>query len=158
VAKFYGSKVGTPKQTLPLRQIPSTLENGTDHVIVRDTIELAASANDLVQAAVLPWETVLNPSSTLYFDDLGTGTTLSLGDITYPNALVNAQDVATAAGSASALKSVDIANYFKPLWEQLGYANLAAAKAVGDQCELLFKVNSAAAAGTLTWQLTGQKR
>lgn len=158
MAKFYGSLVGTPKQATPPRQTSHAHENGTDHVIVRDTIELAAAANDTVQLAVLPWETVIAPSSTFYFDDLGAGCTLSIGDATYPNALCNAQDVATAAGSALVMKSVDIANYFKPLWQQLGYASLTAAKAVGPFCELLAKVNSAAAAGTLTWSIHGQKR
>ncbi|MBI1684459.1 hypothetical protein [Caulobacter hibisci] len=158
MAKFYGSLVGTPKQSV--RPIPTSHqhENGTDHVLVRDTIELAAAANDTVQLAVLGWETVLAPTGTFWFDDLGTGCTISVGDVTYPNALCNAQDVATAAGSALLLKSVDIANYFKPLWQQLGYASLAAARLVGAKCELLFKVNTAAAAGTLTWQLHGQQR
>lgn len=158
MAKFYGSLVGTPKQATPPRQTSHSHENGSDHVIVRDTIELAAAANDTVQLTIVPWETVLSPNSTFWFDDLGTGCTLSIGDVTYPNALCNAQDVAAAAGSALVMKSVDIANYFKPLWAQLGYASLAAAKAVGPFCELLAKVNSAAAAGTLTWQITGQKR
>lgn len=159
MAKYYGSLVGSllsAVQSTPL--IPTTLKNGQDQILIRDTIELNAVANDTVQLAVLSWETVLSPSGLFYFDDLGTGCTISVGDITYPNALCNAQDVATAAGSALIMKSVDIANYFKPLWQQLGYASLAAAKAVGEKCELLFKVNSAAAAGTLTWQLFGQKR
>ena len=158
MAKFYGSLVGTPKQATPPRQTSHTHENGSDHIIVRDTIELAAAANDTVQLAIVPWETVLSPNSTFWFDDLGTGNTVSIGDVTYPNALCNAQDTSTAAGSALVMKSVDIANYFKPLWQQLGYASLTAAKAVGPFCELLAKVNSAAAAGTLTWQITGQKR
>lgn len=158
MATFYGSLVGTPKRATPASPIPSFLENSTDSILVRDTIELAAAATDLVQAAKLPWETVLGAAGTVYFDDLGASTTLSLGDITYPNALINAQDVATAAGSCSALKSVDVANYFKPLWQMLGYASLTAAQAIGAQCELLFKINTAAATGTLTWQLSGAKR
>lgn len=159
MTKFLGSLIGTPKAAVPASPIPNYLQDSKDWVLARDTIELAASATDTVQAALLPWETVLNPyTCDASFDDLGTGTTLSLGDITYPNALCNATDVATAAGTIKAMKSVDIANYFKPLWQTLGYATLAAAQAVGAQCELLWKINTAAAAGTLSWQLMGTKR
>lgn len=158
MAKFYGSLVGTPKRATPPALVPYVLENSSDKVLVRDTIELAAAAADQVQLVKLPWETVLSPNSTFYFDDLGTGCTLSIGDVTYPNALCNAQDVAAAAGSALVMKSVDIANYFKPLWQMLGYASLAAAQAVGSQCELIATVNSQAAAGTLTWQIVGNPR
>ncbi|TCS14547.1 hypothetical protein [Caulobacter sp. BK020] len=159
MTKYYGSLVGTPKQAVPPALIPNVLADNKDWVLVRDTIELAASATDTVQAALLPWETVLNPyASDISFDDLGTGTTLSLGNVTYPTALISATDVATAAGTAKAMKSVDIANYFKPLWQTLGYATLAAAQAVSAQCELLFTINTAGATGTLTWQLVGIKR
>lgn len=159
MAKYFGALVGAiinSVQSTPL--ISTALKGGIDKLIIRDTIELNTVANDTVRLAVLDWDTVLSPGGQFYFDDLGTGCTLSVGDITYPNALCNAQDVATAAGSALIMKSVDIANYFKPLWQVLGYPTLAAARLVGLQCELLFKVNTAAAAGTLTWQLHGQKR
>lgn len=158
MTKYYGSLVGTPKRATPPTMIPNALENSSDKILVRDTIELAASAADTVQLGYAPWETVIAPASTFYFDDLGTGCTLSIGDVTYPNALCAAQDVATAAGSALVMKSVDIANYFKPLWQVLGYASLAAAQAVGSRCELLATVNTAAAAGTLTWQIAGNPR
>lgn len=159
MAKFFGSLVGSvilAAQSVPL--VGAALRGGTDQVLIRDTIELSAAAADTVSLGSFDWDTVINPlNSTFWFDDLGTGNTVSIGDITYPNALCNAQDTATAAGSALVLKSVDIANYFKPLWAQLGYASLAAARAVGARCELLAKVNSAAAAGTLTWQIVGRR-
>ncbi|PIB96511.1 hypothetical protein [Caulobacter sp. X] len=159
MTKYYGSLVGTPKRATPPALISYALENSSDKILVRDTIELAAAAaTDTVSLVFLPWETVLAPSSAFYFDDLGTGTTLSIGDVTYPTALCNAQDVATAAGSALVMKSVDIANYFKPLWQMLGYASLAAAQAVGSRCELLATVGAAAATGTLTWQIAGTPR
>lgn len=160
MTKRYGSLVGAPKQLVPPRQTQSVHENGTDHIIVRDTIELAAApAADTVQLAVVPWETVIDPyQSDFSFDDLGVGVTFSIGDVTNPTALCNAQDVAAAAGTAKVCKSLDIANYFKPLWAALGYASLAAAKAVGAQCELLGTIGAAAATGTLSWQIKGQKR
>lgn len=158
MAKFYGALVGTLLRATPPSVSPAGLGNSPDIIIMRDKIEAAAAATDQIQIAKVPWETILDPfGSDFSFDDLGTGTTLSAGDVTYPNALCNATDVATAAGTAKLMKSVDINNYYKPLWETLGYASLAAAKLIGAQCELLFTVNTAAAAGTLVWQVKGHK-
>lgn len=160
MADLYGALVGTPSQAVPITPAPAAYAGSRDITIVRDKVELAAAAaTTTIRAAVVGWETVLDPFACDFsFDDMGTSVTLSLGNITYPNALCNAQDVATAAGTAKALKSVDINNYYKPLWEQLGYASLAAAKLIGDSCELMFKVNTAAATGTLVWQLRGAPR
>jgi hypothetical protein len=158
---YYGSKVGTLKQATRPTPIPSVFERGTDHILCRDTIELAAAAGSLVELAVLPWETVISPSSRLWFDDLGSAQTFDIGDVTYPTALVSGTDTGTAASGADGvafLKSVDIANYFKPLWEMLGYASLAAAKLIGAQCQLLGRVNTNTATGTVTWQISGQAR
>lgn len=159
MAKFFGSLIGSiisAAQSVPLVSV--AYAGGEDRVLARDTIELAAAAADTVSLGNFDWETILNPvTSVFWFDDLGTGNTVSVGDIGFPNALCNAQDTSTAAGSALIMKSVDIANYWKPLWQVLGYASLAAAKAVGKQCELLAKVNSAAATNTLTWQICGRK-
>ncbi|PZQ63356.1 MAG: hypothetical protein DI570_09190 [Phenylobacterium zucineum] len=161
MAMFYGSIVGAVISALSSNPLVSVAhKDGADRIIIRDTVELAAAAaNDTVSLVKVDWETVINPdTSKFWFDDLGTGNTVSIGDVTYPNALCNAQDTSTAAGSALIMKSVDVANYFKPLWQVLGYASLAAAKAVGTKCELLAKVNSAAATGTLTWQIFGAKK
>lgn len=159
MANQFGSLVGaiiSAVQSTPLVSI--ALKGGGDQVLIRDTCEVAASAADTVTLGKFDWETIINPGASMFwFDDLGTGNTVSVGDASFPNALCNAQDTATAAGSALILKSVDIANYFKPLWQQLGHATLAAAKLTGAQCTLLAKVNAAAAAGTLTWQILGRK-
>lgn len=157
MTKRYGSICGAARISDSWAGLNPAHRNGRVAVLVTDTIELAAApAADTISAAVLAWDTILDPyGSDFSFDDLGTGNTLSLGDVTYPNALCNAQDVATAAGSAKACKSVDIANYFKPLWQMLGYADIDAARAVGKQCELLFTINSAAATGTLSWRFKG---
>ena len=65
----------------------------------------------------------------------------------------------TSAGqTASGLPAVSIANYYQPLWAQLGYASLAAAKLVGLQCELLFTLAGAAATGVLTWRFAGRRK
>jgi hypothetical protein len=162
MAKFYGSLVGAVLQLTPPRQVDMAYANTKDQILVRDTIEVnAIAANDVVQLAVVGWETVIDPSgSDFWFDDLGTGGTVSVGDITYPNALANAVNTDSAAGSSKVCVSVDIANYFKPLWAMLGYATLAAAQAVGAQCELLLKRNTAAVTGicTISWQIRGNRR
>lgn len=155
----FGSLVGAVKQLALMRPVDAAFENSKDVVLVRDTYELSTlTATSVIQAAVLGWETVLNPSSKFWFDDLGTGGTVSLGDVTYPNALASSVNTDSAAGSSDALAAVDIANYFQPLWQMLGYASLAAAKLIGNQCELLFTRNTASGSGTLTWQLIGSRR
>jgi hypothetical protein len=155
MAKQLGALVGTPKAASPPQLVDFGLERCSERILVRDTVELAANAADTVQAAVLPWETLLDPASTVWFDDLGVGGTLSLGDVSFPNALMNAVNTDSAAGNSPAMAAVDIANYWKPLWAVLGYANLAAAQVVGAQCELLFKRNTAAGAGTISWRFKG---
>ncbi len=156
MAKQFGSLVGTPRQANHL--VGMGYEKCTDHIIVRDKVLLAAAAADTVQCCLVGWESILSPGSKFWFDDLGTGGTVSLGDVTYPNALANAVNTDSAAGSSDALAAVAPANYFKPLWQMLGYATLAAAQAVGAQCEMLFTRNTAAGAGNMAWQITGQPR
>lgn len=153
----FGSLVGiaysgvnaTPKQT------SSAHENGTDHILIRDQIELAAAAiNDTIWLGKFPSNTVLDPAGcTGWFDDLGTSVTLDVGGANDPDGLTAAQDVATAAGSFNLLKSVDIANYFKPIWAQLGYA-----ADPGGVLDLYATVKGGAATGTFAFQIKGQAR
>ena len=157
MAKFYGIYVGTPKQTAPMQPVDHAYERIEEQVIVRDSITLAAAINDVVQAAVVGWETIIDPGSKAYFAALGAGSEYDFGDITYPTALDSA--VATsAAGSANLLSAVTAGNLFQPIWQMLGYATLAAALAVGPQCELLFKIVGGAAAGAFSWKLTGARK
>jgi hypothetical protein len=159
MTKYYGSLLGTPKQANRPINVSSSLERGSDHILARDTILLAAAAiADTFQLAVLPWETVIDPfRSDWSWAAQGAGAVFNVGDVTFPTALNNALAV-NALGTGKLLASVAIANYFKPLWQLLGYANLAAAKAVGLQCELLCKVTGAAATGQVTWQLSGRQQ
>lgn len=131
------------------------LEKATNHVLIRDTVELAAApVDDTIWLGKFPSNTILDPDGCkVWFDDLGTSVTLDIGDVNDPNGLLAAQDVATAAGSASVMKSVDIANYFKPLWAQLGYT-----KDPGGLIELYGTIKGAAATGTVSWQLKGSPR
>jgi hypothetical protein len=159
MTKRYGSLVGAVKQLTPTRPVDMAYENTRDMILCRDTILLAAApANDTIQLAIVGWETILAPGSMIWFDALGAATTLSVGDITYPTALVNAQDTHTAAGNVNASKNLTIDKYFQPLWQALGYADLKTAQAVGAQCELLGKIGGGAATGNVTWNLSGHRR
>lgn len=160
MAKQYGALVGAPRQLVPPRMSAFGLDRAKNEVIVRDTVLLAAAAADTVRLAVLGWESILDPNGCHFWsDDLGTGGTVSIGDVTYPNALANAVNTDSAAlGATSMLTALSIANYFKPLWAQLGYATLAAALLVGDRCELLLTRNTAAGAGNISWQMKGSRR
>ena len=121
----------------------------------RDRIELAAApANDTISLGVFPSNTVLDPDGCMaWFDDLGTGVTMDVGDADNPDALVDGQDVAAAAGSFSLLKTVDLADHFKPLWQMLGHATDP-----GGNIELVATILGAAATGTFIWQFKGQAR
>ncbi len=162
MATLYGVLIGTPKNAVPPLGVPNTYENGRQQIIARDRITLAAAAiNDLVELARnLPWETVLDPHQCVFSNAaLGASTTISIGDgATYPAALASAVATSSAATGVNALSAVTIGNHFKPLWAQIGYASLAAAKAVSPACTLYAKIGGAAATGLLTWQFHGVRR
>lgn len=160
MAKHYGSLVGAILQLARPRQVDEAFQNTKDVVIVRDTALLAAApVADTIQLGTMGWETVLDPiTCDVYFDALGANSTLSVGDVTYPAALCAATDTHTAAGSVKVCKSITIGNYFQPLWQLLGYADLPTAQKVGKQCELLATIAGGAATGNVTWQLKGARR
>ena len=158
MTKRFGSLVGAVKQLATFRPVDMAYEKTQDHVLVRDTILLAAAPiADTISLGTFGWETVINPKGDVFFDALGAGVTLSVGDAGHPTALVNAK-VCTAAGSVPITNAITIDKYFQPLWQQLGYASLAAAQAVAINCELLATIGVGAATGNVTWQLTGQPR
>ncbi|MBO9502516.1 hypothetical protein [Brevundimonas sp. A19_0] len=133
----------------------SAHEKGTDHILIRDRVELAAApANDTIWLGKFPSNTVLDPDGCkCWFDDLGTGVTMDVGYAGDVDALVDGQDVATAAGSFSLLKSVDISLYHEPLWKVLGMASDP-----GGNIELIGTLLGAASTGTVVWQMKGQTR
>lgn len=159
MTKRYGSLVGTPKQAAPIVLVDMAYERVNLEVLVRDTITLAAAPiADTIQVCVLGWESVLSPYDCFISNGaLGASTTISFGDVTYPAAL-DAAFSTVAAAQKQALSAVAIGSYFLPLWQTLGYASLAAAKAVGSQCELLFTIGGGAATGVITWEMAGVRR
>jgi hypothetical protein len=154
---YYGSKVGSvinSLQSTPL--VAQAHKGGQQYILVRDTIELvtAFAQNDLISLGKLHSDSVIDPiASVIWFDDLGTSITMDVGSAATENALVAAQDVATAAGSCSVLKSVDVANYCKPLWEILGLASDP-----GGFIELFAKLEGGdPGTGTVSWQIVGRR-
>ncbi|HUO22698.1 MAG TPA: hypothetical protein VMU59_09310 [Caulobacteraceae bacterium] len=159
MSKHYGALVGAVKQLIPFRPVDAAFENTKDEVLVRDVVTLAAApAADTIQLGLFGWESIIDPvSSDVLYDNLGAGTTLSVGDATYPTALLNAQG--TSAAGTSKIGQINAKTlWFAPLWQALGYASLAAAQKVGTNCELLATIGGAAATGNLAWSIKGQKR
>ena len=95
-------------------------------VFVQDGVQIPSGTEigSKIYLGDVPWDAILDPDlSKLHFDDAGTSVVLDIGDSNDENALADNLDVATAAGSASLMGSVDRANYGKRLWELLGYAS-----------------------------------
>lgn len=155
---YVGDVVGAARsatQSTPL--VPLALAGGSDRVLIRDTIEVvtAFAQNDRVLLGYLPSKAVINPvSSVIWFDDMGTSITMDVGDATTENALVAAQDVATAAGSCLFYKSVDVAKFCQPLWQVLGLS-ADPVKPIAIYAKL---EGGDPGAGTITWQIMGQER
>lgn len=152
----YGALVGAvilAANSVPL--VSAAYRGGRDQVLIRDRFEGDLAQNDLLSLGKIAADAIINPiNSIIWFDDLGTSVTMDIGDATDEDALVAAQDVAAAAGSCSILKSVDIANYWKPLWEQLGMASNP-----GGEIELFAKFEAAnPATGSISWQIIGQPK
>lgn len=155
---YVGDVVGAVRsavQSTPL--IPIALQGGSDKVLIRDTIEVvtAFAQNDRILLGNLPSKAVINPvTSVIWFDDMGTSVTMDVGSTASENALVAAQDVATAAGSCLFYKSVDVAKFCKPLWEVLGLS-----ADPGGNIAIYAKLESAdPGTGTITWQIYGQEK
>ena len=159
MAKHLGVLVGAIKAAVPFQPVDAAFENTKDTVLVRDyTVLAAAPAADTVSLGFFGWESIVDPvGSDVFYDNLGAGTTLSVGDVTHTTALLNAQ-ATSAAGSSKVGQTNAKTLWYAPLWQALGYASLAAAQAVGSNCELLATIGGAAATGNLLWSLKGQKR
>ena len=163
MADFYGALVGTAYANTSATPVRTDHfhEKGEDNVLVRDRIELAgAVVTKTISLGKFPSASYFDPlACMIYHDDLGTSVTLDIGHAAVgsvaadPDAFVNDQDVATAAGSFSLFKSIDIANWFKPLWQTLGMAADPVA-----EIELIATIAGGTATGTVVWSFQGQAR
>lgn len=94
-------------------------------VFVQDGVQIPSGAvvGEKIYLGDVSWDAILDPDlCKIHFDDAGTSVVLDIGDSNDDNALADNLDIATAAGSASLMASVDRANYGKRLWQLLGYA------------------------------------
>jgi hypothetical protein len=157
-AKYYGTYVGTPLQSMPPRPVDEAYHHGAYKLMVRDSVTLAgAVVNGAISLGFLGWTAVIDPFNSQFANAaLGAGVLLSVGDVTYPAAL-SAAASASAASGATRLQTV-VAGYFQPLWQALGYPDLPTAQAVGQKCELLATITGAPATGFFAWQLVGSER
>ena len=163
MARFIGAILGTAHASLIVASgslVDPFFNNGRVARILGDYWTGDAAQNDIVSLGYVDWNTRFDAISQIDFDDFGNAITLDVGVALDPDCLIAAQDVATAAGSASLLKSVGIPPRHKPLWQLAGYASLQAAKdatvADGGRAELIatFKGGDPAAA-TLAWRVYG---
>lgn len=140
--------------------------NGRVARIARDYWTADAAQNDTVVLGNFDWTTRFDALSVIEFDDFGTGISLDVGvevgpaGTSDPDCLIDGQDIATAAGSASLLKSVTIANRHKPLWELAGFASAQAArdltKANGGRASVVATLlGGDPGSGTLSWSIYG---
>lgn len=134
-------------------------------VATQDRCQIASGSEvgSKVYLAPVSWDFIpIRELSTVNFDDAGTSVTLDFGDANDPNALIAGQDIAAAAGSCSAIKTIDIAAEGDPLWKLLGYATRDAAVLANNGLQtaaLYFTVTGATtgAACDLAWKLVGTR-
>lgn len=108
--------------------------NGRIARIARDVWTGDAAQNDTLVLGHLDWTTRLDALSVIEFGDAGTGVNLDVGfavangGTADADALIDGQDISTAAGSTTLLKSVAIGDRHKALWELAGFASAQAAR------------------------------
>jgi hypothetical protein len=141
--------------------------NGRVARIARDYWTADGVENDTVVLGNFDWTTRFDALSVIEFSDFGTGISLDVGvevgpssGAADPDCLVDGQDIATAAGSASLLKSVTIANRHKTLWELAGFASAAAARTAtvangGRATVIATLLGGNPDSGTLSWTFYG---
>lgn len=141
--------------------------NGRVARIARDYWTGDAAQNDTVVLGNFDWTTRFDALSVIEFTDFGTGITLDVGvevgptdGAADPDCLVDGQDIATAAGSASLLKSVAIGDRHKPLWQLAGFASAQAARdattANGGRATVIATLlGGNPDSGTLSWSFYG---
>jgi len=129
----------------------------------RCQIPSGAEVGSKVYLAPVSWDFIpIRELSTVNFDDAGTSVTLNFGDANDVDALIALQDIAAAAGSCSAIKTIDISREGDPLWKLLGYASRDAAVTAnaGLQTASLFFTIAGATTGAacdLAWKLVGTR-
>lgn len=134
-------------------------------VATMDRVEVAAGAEvgSKIYLAPVSWDFIpIRELSTLNFDDGTAAVVIDFGDASNDDALIDGQDVGTAAGSCSLIKTIDISAEGDPLWKLLGYESRDAAVLANDGSQtaaLFFTMKGATnvAAMSLAWKLVGTR-
>lgn len=149
VVTKYGSKVITLLDAEPPVFPAKGLNGGRVHYAT-DKVEIASgdSSTSTFTLARIPYDAVILPGSLLYHDAITSVTDADIGTSDDPNGLADALDI-SSAGSKQVLEQVDIANYYKPLWELVGLTSNP-----GGLADIIVTINNnAGAAGTLSLHL-----
>ena len=134
-------------------------------VATQDRCQIASGSEvgSKVYLAPVSWDFIpIRELSTVSFDDAGTSVVLDFGDASNDDVLIDGQDIAAAAGSCSAMKTIGIEQDGDPLWRLLGYATRDAAVLANNGLQtasLFFTVKGATtgAACDLVWKLVGTR-
>ncbi len=133
--------------------VPNLFANGSDNVLRRDYAALTTANNigDTITLGTFKSNTYLDPASVIWFDALGTGCQLNIGDANHTSGLASALAVA-AAGNAHINKSFVPGHMGYPLWQHLGYASDP-----GGNITLIATIANAAPTsnGNVGWKLVG---
>lgn len=124
VQQLKGVNVPTRAPGGPNAQAPNGLYKSPMVILVLDRSTWAAAADigSTIDLGDFPSDIYLAPGHCpLKWTALGAGTTLGVGDATYPTGIVAGLDVA-AAGGADLLSQKSPVEWAKPLWQLLGYA------------------------------------
>lgn len=150
-----GSLVGTPAAAAGFAGIPNRFANGSDDILVRDTVGFT-SANVIGDYAVLGTfksTAYLSPSCKMWWDAFGTSVTLNVGDVNHPTGLTSGLDI-HAAGNGDLAVTFNASKMGQPLWKRLGYATDP-----GGNIQLLAIIAGAqvvSATPNLAWQIAGK--
>lgn len=169
MARFIGAVLGAAHAAnsgMPGSLTNPAYHNGRVARLARDLWTGDAAQNDDVELVNLKWDTVLDDLSYIDFGDAGTGVNLdvgfavAVGGVADVDALVDGQDISTAAGQVKLLKTVAIENRHKPLWQLAGFTSLQAARDAtrknGGLAKLIATfVDANPGAVTLSWAIYG---
>lgn len=119
-----GSLVGTPAAAAGFAAIPNRFRNGSDDVLVRDTVVFTTSnvVGDYAVLGTFKSTAYISPSAKIWFDAFGSGVTLNIGDVNHATGLSSAISIATA-GSSDLATGFAAAKMGQPLWQRLGYSS-----------------------------------
>jgi hypothetical protein len=156
MAKLIGSLVGAPVQNLQASGyglVPNLFKDGSDQILVRDVVQFNNNViGDVISLGVFKSTAYLDyAGSNVFFDAVGAGVTLNIGDAAHASALNSAMSLA-AQGQLPLAKAKAVQMGF-PLWQRLNWASDP-----GGTIELLATIGGAAPTNGMNfaWQIVGR--